>query len=352
MGRKESRDRRRVSVTWMLLAVVTAVALTVGACALWLPDRAPALLGQAGEVSVAPVNTQQYAGQQQVTIVPTMSSSRDLRSNTSGIVTADSSADGLNSGKAAFRVADRTVVALATASPLFRDLAVGDQGEDVRALNDELNRLGYRASAGSNWFTAATAAGWKQLMVDAGNTSDGNVMLADTLWIPSPSVNVGEWRAVADASVNAGEPIGTIPGTIEKLSIKNGQPSDHARTLTVFGQTTTLPAGQTEIADPAFCQAIAACEEFQVMDEAMLSAGFDGSLTLDQPIEVLRVPAGAMFGIDGTSGCLATAEGKTVKVEIVGSELGVSLARPADGSDPAAIGKVALGTALAERACK
>lgn len=40
--------RGRLAWAWSLLAVATAICVSVGACALLLPDRAPALLGSAG----------------------------------------------------------------------------------------------------------------------------------------------------------------------------------------------------------------------------------------------------------------------------------------------------------------
>jgi len=38
--------RGRLAWAWSLLAVATAICVSVGACALLLPDRAPALLGR------------------------------------------------------------------------------------------------------------------------------------------------------------------------------------------------------------------------------------------------------------------------------------------------------------------
>ena len=67
--RQKRHDRRRVSITWLLLAVVTVAALAVGACALFLPDRPPELLSPAKQVTSAPVNTQEYTGSQQVTVI-------------------------------------------------------------------------------------------------------------------------------------------------------------------------------------------------------------------------------------------------------------------------------------------
>lgn len=61
--------------------VVVAVSLTVGACALWLPDRAPALLGSAKEITSAPAGVQEYTGATQVTMIPTVSQTRELVGN-------------------------------------------------------------------------------------------------------------------------------------------------------------------------------------------------------------------------------------------------------------------------------
>ncbi|WP_223847685.1 hypothetical protein [Bifidobacterium callitrichos] len=122
-GLRSKRERtkgsraRTVPVVWLLLAVITVAALTVGACALWLPDRAPALLGAGGEATSAPAGVQEYSGGQQVTVVPMMSADRELIGNATGTVTTDWSGEGLTSGRRAYRVNDRMVVALATASP-------------------------------------------------------------------------------------------------------------------------------------------------------------------------------------------------------------------------------------------
>lgn len=93
--------RGRLAWAWSLLAVATAICVSVGACALLLPDRAPALLGSAGETTTAPASVQEYSGSQQVTVVPTISTERNLLGNANGTVTADWSADGLASGKGA-----------------------------------------------------------------------------------------------------------------------------------------------------------------------------------------------------------------------------------------------------------
>lgn len=169
MGKQGSDSKnggrsRRSGLTWTLLAVVLSVCLAVGACALWLPDRSPQLLSAAREVTSAPASVQDYSGSQQVTLVPTVSADRELIGNATGTVTDDWSADGLASGRRAYRVDDRSIVALNTATPLYRDLQTGDKGDDVLALNNELNRLGYNSVPDSNTYWWATSDGWRQLL--------------------------------------------------------------------------------------------------------------------------------------------------------------------------------------------
>lgn len=361
-----NKDVRRrggwLAVSWMLLAVVVSVSLAVGACALWLPDRAPGLLGVAGEVSSAPVGVQEYAGSQQVTLVPTVSSARDLVGNASGTVTANWSEGGLESGKAAYKVNDRVVVALNTATPLYRDLNTGDKGDDVLALNNELNRLGYNSVPDSDTYWWATSDGVRRLMEDRGNTSDGSLRIADVLWIPASSVRIGSWSALEGSGVTAGAAVGQVPGMLTKLTVKNGQASDRDRTVNVFGQTGTLPAGAVEITDAQLLGKVAASDDYRSMDEATLKAGLSASLVLGEPVEVLRVPAGAVFGVDGVQGCIAVPKDNSkddaaaldvVKVSIVGSELGASLVRTGeDGPDVSSIARVAIGSRIANESCR
>ena len=251
--------RGRLAWAWSLLAVATAICVSVGACALLLPDRAPALLGSAGETTTAPASVQEYSGSQQVTVVPTISTERNLLGNANGIVTADWSADGLASGKGAYKVNDRVVVALNTATPLYRDLKTGDKGDDVLALNNELSRLGYNSVA----------------------------------------VAVDEWTATTGSMVTGGTAIGKIPGALTKLTVKNGAAVGQDRTISMYGVNGILPADSTEITDAEFLRNVSANETFQSMDMQTKKAGLDATVALKEPLQVLRVPAGAVFGIDG-----------------------------------------------------
>ena len=359
MGKQGSDSKnggrsRRSGLTWTLLAVVLSVCLAVGACALWLPDRSPQLLSAAREVTSAPASVQDYSGSQQVTLVPTVSADRELIGNATGTVTDDWSADGLASGRRAYRVDDRSIVALNTATPLYRDLQTGDKGDDVLALNNELNRLGYNSVPDSNTYWWATSDGWRQLMADNGNASDGSLKLADTICIPGDSVNVDSWSAVKGSVVASDAAVGKVPGNLTRLTIKNGTASSEDRIIVASGVTGTLPANSTEMTDGTFLQQVSETEAYRSLSQDGKSAGLDATLTLSKPLRALRVPAGAVFGISGSDGCIVPESGKTkgkpMSVSIVGSELGVSMIT-SDSADISAISTIRIGSGLDALRC-
>lgn len=334
--RKRRNMRHGVAAwTWVLLTAITVVALTVGACALWLPDRAPAALDAARTLTSAAASVQDYSGAQQVNVVPTISADKELLGNASGIVTENWTGDEIRSGTRVYQVNDRAVVALHTATPLYRDLRTGDKGEDVRSLNDELGRLGYDSVPGSNVFNWNTSNGWRQLMIDAGNAGVEELSLADTMWIPADVVDVRDWKAQQGATVSAATAIGTVPGALTKLTIRGGRPSDQERSITVCGVTSALPAGSVEITDAETLRQIAQTEAYASKTPEERAAGIDAQVTFANTIQVLRVPAAAVFDVDGTAACIAVRNSDDVSampVQIISSELGASLVQPVNGN--------------------
>lgn len=344
---------RHAGIVWTVIALVVAVSLSIGLCALFLPDRAPALLQAAPEITSTTVSTQMYSDSRQVTLLPRRAADRTLLSAASGTVTA-SPQETLTSGKAALGVDGRPIIALASSVPVYRDLSVGDTGQDAAAVNTEMRRLGYAAPQGQV-FTAQSRAVWRAVTVAAGGTAQ-DFHRADVLWIPAPQVSVTQWSATLGGTISEGDKLGVIPGALQRLDIRGGQSFQTQRRLNVYGQSTTLPAGQSSVSEPAFLQKVAANPQFSSMSSEQAAAGITATVTLPEPLRVLRVPAGAVFGITGTKGCIArpSAHGRNptpLKVEIVGGQIGVSLVRPTDPSVtmPA---RVALGSALAGLRCR
>ena len=273
--RQKRHDRRRVSITWLLLAVVTVAALAVGACALFLPDRPPELLSPARQVTSAPVNTQEYTGSQQVTVVPTVSASRQLLGNATGTVTADWSGSGLTSGRAAYQVNGRAVVALNTAIPLYRDIRPGDVGQDALAVNNELNRLGYSSSPDSTTFTWYTQLGLATADDRPGQRFGWHAAARGYIMDPVP---IGHGRELVRYGRRDGfgrRPGRRDPGNHHPTRHQERQPSAQDRTLTMYGQSITLPANATGVDDAAFCAQVTATPEFQQMLQGSVNGTID-----------------------------------------------------------------------------
>jgi multidrug efflux pump subunit AcrA (membrane-fusion protein) len=95
-------------------------------------------------------------------------------------------------GGVLYRVDDRPVLLLCGAVPAYRDLAIGDDGEDVRQLNRNLHQLGYDAKAGvgfapdDSYFTGDTAKALQALQHDKGVGATGKLALADAAFLPEP----------------------------------------------------------------------------------------------------------------------------------------------------------------------
>lgn len=355
-------------VAQLVLASVLSAALAIAGCALLLPDREPKILSRGEEITEIRVSTQRYSANKQITIVPVSDDSRLLVARMSGIVTENIFTGGiLESGCAVMRVNDEPVVALHTEVPLYRDLMHGDQGADVRSLNRELSRLGrYEDDPESDLYTMKTQDALHRLFEDAGAADyDGSFLsLRSVVWLPERSVTVNAWQIRNGDALTPDMPVGTVPGRLERIELKNVAASAHDRILNIAGLSVDLPAGSTVINDRVTLDRLQADKRYQqeisaasgsVGQSGMASPTLTAALSLAEPITVLRVPAGAIFDLDGTTGCIA--EGKrTIPVSIVGSELGVSLVSLTEGVDsstqmPDYPETVDIGSVIAEKKC-
>jgi peptidoglycan hydrolase-like protein with peptidoglycan-binding domain len=97
-----------------------------------------------------------------------------LKPSSTGLVTlAPEKAAQLEEGKVALAVGGRPVFVLKGAVPAFRDLTLGAVGEDVRQLEEALQRLGFDPGPVDGVYDAATAAGVTAWYEKAGWTSFG-----------------------------------------------------------------------------------------------------------------------------------------------------------------------------------
>ncbi len=99
--------------------------------------------------------------------------------------------DEVDCGDVLYRVDDDPVLLLCGTVPAYRDLAMGDDGNDVRQLNRSLHALGYDADAGidpgDGDFTWRTEAALRKLQQDKGFPATGALDRGDAVLLPRPA---------------------------------------------------------------------------------------------------------------------------------------------------------------------
>jgi peptidoglycan hydrolase-like protein with peptidoglycan-binding domain len=90
-------------------------------------------------------------------------------------------------GGVLYQVDDDPVLLLCGTVPAYRDLDEGDEGQDVRQLNRNLQKLGYDADPDDTSFTWKTEAALKKLQHDKGFDATGSLGIDDAVFLPKPA---------------------------------------------------------------------------------------------------------------------------------------------------------------------
>ena len=268
---------------------------------------------------------------------------------TSGKITATSCTAGgrLVSGTSSFSLDGKPLLSLHTATPLYRPLRSGDRGDDVRALQEELRRLGHEIDADGEMGERSMRT-LRELFASLDEQISGEqIPWERILWIPQPETAVQRCEAPLGASAAAESPLATASDVPAAASVKPTTPPlvEGPRRIELDGTSIDVPA-ELRITDPAVLERITASPAYQhAAANAENETGtvkLTATMVLREPIEVAVVPPAAIVGIEGNRGCIV-GDGRPVPVTIVGSRLGQSFvdtgaARPAEvqtGPDPA-----------------
>lgn len=305
------------------VGALTLVAVGTALGAAWTSPAVPVPLRSPSPVTSFPVQSATFDDVRSVRLEVSRGEESALTSPGSGLVTRFDCRPGttLESGTAPLWLDDAPVVVLATTLPLWRDLPVGAQGNDVRALQEELTRLGHTVEVTGTLGTKTLRA-VKDLLDGLGDpTPLTSVSRERFLWIPAPSVVVAGCSVSTGGPLEAGAEIVTTPGTLTSVALRDDAPSDlvaGARTLRVDGIDVAIEP-QSPITDPGLLSQLDAAPSLQQVgtgDEAPV-----GQLRLAQPVDVSVVPPSAVLTApDGTT-CVTT-DGVPHPLRVVGSELG------------------------------
>jgi peptidoglycan hydrolase-like protein with peptidoglycan-binding domain len=229
--------------------------------------------------------------------------------------------DKVGCGDVLLRVDDRPVLLLCGTVPAYRALREGDAGEDVRQLNQNLNKLGYAAAAGveidpnDNSFTAKTARALEALQRNKGFQVTGQFAIADAVFLPE-SVRVSKVTGELGGSARPGTAVLTATSDALQVQVdlqawQQGQlkegyparitlPGNRSVTGKVdrLGRVAQVPAGQNTRAE------VATIPAYITLDDPAEARGLDRApvrveVTTDGVESALSVPVTALVGKSG-----------------------------------------------------
>ncbi|MFB9831848.1 peptidoglycan-binding protein [Actinoallomurus acaciae] len=125
----------------------------------------------------------------------------------------------IDCGETLYKVGEKPVILICGSTPAYRDLAQGDDGKDVRALNRTLVNEGYADKSAldpdSNYFGAGTAEALEKLQDKRGADVTGRLNLGQAVFLPGPlriskvmvenGTGAGSGRPIMEASSNRRE---------------------------------------------------------------------------------------------------------------------------------------------------
>ncbi|MGH8982610.1 MAG: peptidoglycan-binding protein [Acidimicrobiia bacterium] len=125
----------------------------------------------------------------------------------------------LERGGELYRLNERPVTLLYGAVPMYRDLAPGDAGVDVKQLETNLAKLGYDGFTVDNAYTASTADAVRAWQADIGAQRSGTVARSDVVFVPAGG-RVDALRVSVGDVLRPGVPVLDITGTDQVASLE------------------------------------------------------------------------------------------------------------------------------------
>lgn len=361
---RSMRHTPRISMSVIVLLCAVMLAIGMGLALLLIRPIPPTDLDSKTTASTMIVEDGVFDDRRAVTLRLAQSDASTLQMPQNGTLTSSTCTAGaaLQSGTSMFAVDDHAVLSLHTNIPLYRQLAIGTQGNDVRSLHDELRSLGY-AAPDTDTFSSDSIAAFNALAEKTGApliTADNGWSLdpAQILWQPASAMTIRQCLVRVGAQVHAGDGIAqTAPIITNAIILRtsenaDGQPAAGKRTVTIADKTFKIDDDVTQMNDPAFLNAIVASHEYQSMlsgsgsgvsalspssASSQQSAAADGSpidviyqWSLAEPRAVSIIPPSALTDVSSGKGCV-TVDGKPQQVTIVASQLGRSMVSPQSG---------------------
>jgi len=189
---------------------------------------------------------------------------------------------------------------------------------------------------------------WIALQNNTGIAEPEDTMRVDALvWIPKPEVRANQWRASIGSATPLDQILGIVSGDLVSIDVALVVPGDllpGPRIFSLFGQEITIDELGT-VSDPDYLHSVQSCSEYINILTTSTDLRASGEIRLATPIQALRVPPSAVFGMNEQSGCVLS-NGSAVRVIVIGSSLGSSLIVADE-----AIKVVSIGQSVASTVC-
>ncbi|MCX6395987.1 MAG: hypothetical protein NTV23_05835 [Propionibacteriales bacterium] len=193
------------------------------------------------------------------------------------------------------RFAGRSLIAVVTAAVLYRDLAVGDTGADVRALEEALDRAGLIRSADAT-LDAATLAAWSRLGAEDGAARADRIRVADVVTVPPRGSVAGVEVRVGDTAAR-GSTLLVVTAVDRDFTCALDGPTDQVTVAStrfeVAGRAVAVAALSTREGDEgALSEAVVRPARRVSGSQGRLGVGFTGTEpALAAPLAAVKVAA-------------------------------------------------------------
>lgn len=319
---------RRLSVLAVIAVIFTLFG--AGVMSVLMSSEVPDALQSGSRSTFLPVSERTLDDSRNVALTVELGDPLLLRSGSEGTVTGTAAESGgiVKSGDEVFEVEGHPVVALASLSPLWRNLVKGDKGSDVEGLQKALVELGYALAIDGEVgdYTLRAVADLQGITSAAGIREFESISPGMFLWLPAKSVTVGKVRLAVGQKIAAGDEVIELDRSIRSISVAQ-VPSDviDAEHVLVFDDKEFTVDKSGKLVDPS-SENLALIRQSHVFKEWEKSST-DGNSQLSVPlklqteIQAVSVSPSVVYGIEGNTGCVSDGQ-RSYKVKLVGSELG------------------------------
>ncbi len=314
--------------TLVLAAGLVAAISALCAFALVRENPRPQELARSSTNGAINAVTQNFDDKRQVELLPEVGSEFKAIIGVSGTITNSTCRAGnrFRSGTAIVEIDGKPYVAIATATPFWRDFKRGIKGKDVLSFQEALLRAGYRLPKTARFDRATTEAAREYLSKAGLKWKGSSLPRTHLIWLPARNQAVQSCLVSVGQQVTAGSAIATLTPEIASVRIRTLPtqlvPGDRILSLGEIRFRVDPTGRLTEAKDLGRLQSQ---PEYATWLQSGGKVALMASYSLKTAIPVASVPAAAIVFSQGGDACVYSPTDVMYPVSIVGSSLGRSL---------------------------